>query len=99
VKIRYLRVARRELDAQIDYLLERNPRVADTLDRAITQALEDLAAGRLEGSEHRLRASGRRVRRSARDSTRVHRRGPHFPRAHPRVARHGACIARHALHS
>jgi plasmid stabilization system protein ParE len=63
VKIRYLRVARRELDAQIDYLLERNPRAADALDRAITQALEDLAAGRLDGSEHRLRASGRRVRR------------------------------------
>jgi plasmid stabilization system protein ParE len=36
VKIRYLRVARRELDAQIDYLLERNPRAADALDRAIT---------------------------------------------------------------
>jgi plasmid stabilization system protein ParE len=63
VKIRYLRVARRELDTQIDYLLERNPRAADALDRAITQALEDLAAGRLEGSEHRLRASGRRVQR------------------------------------
>lgn len=63
MKIRYLRPAHRELDAQIDYLLERNPRAAAALDQAIIQALADLAAGRMDGSEHRLRASGRRVRR------------------------------------
>jgi len=61
VKVRFLDLATRDLQATVEYIARRNPVAALGLAERVLRAVEQLAAGDYEGPQQRLR-SGRLVR-------------------------------------